>query len=206
MAGATWWQWRRRSSHGGPPQTNGGPGLWCFYYRKLRLCLGFQTLPRAFYRALGKENLCGEPRSAQQHSRHCILCRGSGRRQAWTLGIIKSLPRASPRHGVHRQRRSESRHIWAAVHCADGSTVRLSAQMQPMPSAPSPALGKGIVPGLPRLTGLCREPAGAIRRAHICANGPLSAHAPLPRAPPGSRQRSNFFSFWVELFSLLKVH
>jgi hypothetical protein len=58
---------------------------------------------------------------------------------------------------------------------------------------PSPALGKGIEQGLPRLTGLCREPAGAIGRAHVCADGPPSAHAPLPRAPPGSRQRIIFF-------------
>jgi hypothetical protein len=161
--------------------------------RKLRLCLGFQALPRAFYRALGKENLCREPRSAQQHSRHCILCRGSGRRQAWTLGIIKSLPRASPRHGVHRRKRSKRRHIWAPVHCADGSTVRPSAQMLPMSSAPSPALSKGVEPGLSRLTGLCQKPAGAVGRAHVCADGPLSTHALLPRAPPGSWQRSNFF-------------
>jgi hypothetical protein len=135
------------------------------------------------------------PLSAQQYSRHRNLCRGSGRWQARTLGIIKTLPRASPRHGAHRRRRSERRHIWAAVHCADGSAVRPSAQMQPMPSAPSKALGKGIDKGLPRLTGHCREPAWAIGRAHVCADGPPSAQAPLPRAPPGSRQRSNFFWF-----------
>jgi hypothetical protein len=105
------------------------------HYRKLRLCLGFQALPRAFYRALGKENLCRVMRSAQQYSRHCNLCRGSGRRHAETLGIIKSLPRASARHGLHRRRRSERRHIWAAVHCADGSSVRQSAQMRPVPRA-----------------------------------------------------------------------
>jgi hypothetical protein len=124
------------------------------------LCLGFPALPRVFYRALGKENLCRELRSAQQYSRHCILYRGSGRRQAGTLGIIKSLPSASPRQGAHRRRRSERRHIWAAVHCADSSAVRPSAQMLPVSSAPSPALGKGVDPGLPRLTGLCQEPAG----------------------------------------------
>jgi hypothetical protein len=78
--------------------------------------------------------------------------------------------------------------------------------MRPVPSAPSPALGKGVDPGLPRLTGLCREPAAAVGRAHVCADGPPSAQAPSPRAPPGSRQRSIFFSFWVEVFSLLKVH
>jgi hypothetical protein len=120
--------------------------------------------------------------------------------------IIKTLSRASPRHGSHRRRRSERRHIWAAVHCADGSAVRPSAQMQPVPSAPSKALGKGIDQGLPQLTGLCLEPAGAVGRAHVCADGPPSTQAPLPRAPPGSRQRSNFFGFWVEIFSLLKVH
>jgi hypothetical protein len=92
----------------------------------------------------GKENLCREPRSAQQYSRHCILCRRSGRRQAGTLGIIKSLLSASPRHGVHRRRRSEHRHIWAAVHCADGSTVRPSAQMQPVPSAPPSLSAKAL--------------------------------------------------------------
>jgi hypothetical protein len=177
-----------------------------YHYRKLRLCLGFQALPRAFYRALGKENLCREPRSAQKYSRHFNLCRVSGCRQARTLRIIKTLPRTSPRHGVHRRRRSERRHIWAAVHCADGSAVRPSAQMQPVPSAPSKALGKGIDQGLPQLTGLCLEPAGAVGRAHVCADGPPSTQAPLPRAPPGSRQRSNFFGFWVEIFSLLKVH
>jgi hypothetical protein len=148
----------------------------------------YQDLPRAFYRAL-----CREPRSAQQYSRHCILCQGSGRRQAGTLGIITSLPSASPRHGVRRRRRSERRHIWVAVHCADGSAVRPSAQMLSVPSAPSPALGKGVDQGLTRLTGLCRKPAGAVDRAHVCADGPRSAHAPLPRAPPSSRQRSNFF-------------
>jgi hypothetical protein len=127
--------------------------------------------------------------SAQQYSRHCNICQGSGRRQAGTLGIIKSLPRASPRHGVHRRRRSERRHIWAAVHCADGSTVGPSAQMRPVSRAPSPALGKGVDRSLPRLTGLCREPAGAIGRAHVCADGPPSAQASLPRAPPGCRQK-----------------
>jgi hypothetical protein len=141
-----------------------------------------QALPRVPGFAEGflsgpRQNLCREPRSAQQYSRHCILCRGSGRRQAGTLGIIKSLPSASPRLGVHRWRRRERRHIWAAVHCADGSAVRPSAQMLPVLSAPSPAMGKGVDPGLPRLTGLCREPAGAIGRAHVCADGPLSAHA-----------------------------
>jgi hypothetical protein len=150
-------------------------------------------LPRAFYWALGKENLCRKPRSAQQYSRHCILCRGSGRRPDGNLGIIKSLPSTSPRQGAHRRRRSERRHIWAAVHCADGSAVRPSAQMLPVPSAPSPALGKGVDPGLPRFTALCREPVWAVGRAHVCADGPLLAQAPLPRAPPGSRQRCNFF-------------
>jgi hypothetical protein len=163
------------------------------HYRKLWLCLGFQALPRAFYRALGKENLCRELRSAQQYPRHCILFRGSGRRQDGTLGIIKSLPRASPWQGAHRRRRSERCHIWAAVHCADGSAVRPSAQMLPVQSASSPTLGKGVDPGLTRLTSLCREPAGAIARVHVCADDPPSAQAPLPRAPPGSRQRSNFF-------------
>jgi hypothetical protein len=37
----------------------------CMHYRKLRLCLGFQALPRAFYQALGKEILCRVPHSAQ---------------------------------------------------------------------------------------------------------------------------------------------
>jgi hypothetical protein len=41
-----------------------------------------------------------------------------------------------PRHNrVHRRRRSERRHIWAAVHCADGSAVGPSAQMRPVPRA-----------------------------------------------------------------------
>jgi hypothetical protein len=95
----------------------------------------------------------------------------------------------------------ERRHIWAAVHYADGPAVRPSAQMLPVPRAPSPALGKGVDPGLTRLTGLCREPAGAVGRAHVCADGPRSAHAPLPRAPQGSRQRSIFFLvFGLNLF------
>jgi hypothetical protein len=105
------------------------------YYRKLRLCRGFMSLPRAFSRALGTENLCREPRSAQQYSQHGHLCRGSGRRQAGTLGIIKSLPRASTWHGMHRRRRSQCRHIWVVVHCADGSAVGQSAQMPPVPRA-----------------------------------------------------------------------
>jgi hypothetical protein len=103
-----------------------------------------QALPRVAGFAEGF--LSGEPRSAQRYSRHCILCRGSGRRQAGTLGIIMSLPRASPRHGVSRRRRSERRHIWAAVHSADGPAVRPSAQMPPVPRAPSLALGKGVDP------------------------------------------------------------
>jgi hypothetical protein len=176
------------------------------HYRKLSLCLGFHALPRAFYRALGKENLCRKPRSAQQYSRHCILCRGSGRRQDGTLGIIKSLPSASPRHGVRRRRRSERRHIWAAVHCADGSAVRPSAQMLPMPSAPALALGKGIDPGLPRLTGLCREPAGAAGRDTSVPTA-HARHMHLCRGPHQALGKEViFFSFWVELFSLLKVH
>jgi hypothetical protein len=114
-------------------------------------------LPRVLGFAEGFLKSLPRARSAQQYSRHCILCRGSGRRQDGALGIINSLPSASPRQGAHRQRRSKRRHIWAAVHCADGFAVRPSAQMLPMPSAPSPALGKGVDPGLPRLTGLCRE-------------------------------------------------
>jgi hypothetical protein len=73
-------------------------------------------------------------------------------------------------------------------------------QMRPVPSTPSPTLGKGVDQGLPRLTGLCREPAGAVGRAHVCADGPPSAQEPLPRAPPGSRQRSNFFIFGLSFF------
>jgi hypothetical protein len=173
---------------------------------KLRLCLEFPTLPRAFYRALGKENLCRELLSAQQYSRHSILCRGSGRRQAGTLGIITSLLSASARHRVRRRRRSECRHIWAAVHCADGPAVRPSAQMPPVLRAPSPSLGKGVDPGLTRLTGLCREPAGAVGREHVCADGPRSAHA-LCRGPHQALSKEViFFSFWVVLISLLKVH
>jgi hypothetical protein len=163
------------------------------HYRKLSLCLGFHALPRAFYRALGKENLCRKPRSAQQYSRHCILCRGSGRRQAGTLGIITSLPRASPRHGVRRRRRSESGHIWAAVHCADGSVVRPSAQMQPVPRAPSKALGKGVDPMFnPVDRALPRASGGRRQRTRLCRR-PTLGTGPLPRAPPCSRQRSNFF-------------
>jgi hypothetical protein len=156
-------------------------------------------LLRAFYRALGKENLCRPPRSAQQYSRHCNLCRGSSRRQARTLGIIKSLLRASPRHRVHR-RRSECHHIWVAVHCADASAFGPSTHMRHVPSTPSPALGKGVDQGLPWLTGLCREPAGAVGRAHVCADSPPSAQAPLPRAPPSSRPRSIFFIFGLSFF------
>jgi hypothetical protein len=66
-----------------------------------------------------------------------------------------------------------------------------------------PALGKGVDPGSPRLTGLCREPAGAVGSAHVCADGPPLAHAPLPRAPQRARQRSNFFQFlgWAFFFA-----
>jgi hypothetical protein len=105
------------------------------HYRKLRLCRGFIFLLRAFSQALTTENLYREPHSAQQYSWHTHLCRESGCRQAGTLGIIKSLPRASARHGRHRRRRSEHRHIWAAVHYADGSAVRPSAKMPPVPRA-----------------------------------------------------------------------
>jgi hypothetical protein len=66
--------------------------------------------------------------------------------------------------------------------------------MLPVLSAPSPAMGKGVDPGLPRLTGLCRDPAGAVGRAHVCADGPLSAHA------RPSTKSDFFFSFSVEIF------
>jgi hypothetical protein len=78
-----------------------------------------------------QNNFCREPRLAQQYSRHCHLCRGSGRQQAGTLDRIKSLLRASARQGRHRRRRNEHRHIWIAVHCADGSAVGPSAKTQP---------------------------------------------------------------------------
>jgi hypothetical protein len=162
------------------------------HYRKLRLCLGFQALPRAFYRALGKEILCRSTHGTKFFADGWAVA-GRDPRQNYLLA-------ESQRHRVRRRRRSERRHIWAAVHCADSSTV------PPVPRAPSSALGKGVHPGLPWLTVLCRELAGAVGRAHVSADGPPSAQAPLPRAPPGSRQRSNFFSFWVHLFSLLKVH
>jgi hypothetical protein len=35
-----------------------------------------------------------------------------------------------------------------------------------------PPLGKGVDPGLPRLTVLCREPPVAVGSVHICADGP----------------------------------
>jgi hypothetical protein len=72
--------------------------------------------------------------------------------------------------------------------------------MRSVSSATSPALSKGVDPGLPRLTSLCREPAGAVGRAYVCADGPPSAQAPLPRAPPGSRQRSIFLFFGLTFF------
>jgi hypothetical protein len=176
------------------------------HYRKLRLCLGFQALPRAFYRALDNEILCRASHSAQKHSRHYILCGRPGRRQAGTLGKITSLSRASPRHGGRRRRRSERRHIWVAVHCADGSAVRPSAQMPPVLRASSSALGKGVDPGLPPLTDLCREQVGAVGREDVCADGPLSAQG-LCRGPHQALGKEViFFSFWVELISLLKVH
>jgi hypothetical protein len=78
--------------------------------------------------------------------------------------------------------------------------------MQPMPSAPSKALGEGVDPRLTRLTGLCREPAGAVGREHVCADGPHLAHA-LCRGPHQALSKEViFFSFWVGLISLLKVH
>jgi hypothetical protein len=124
---------------------------WAHFSRqqKLRLCLGFQALSRSFCRAHGKNNLCRAPLSAQQYSRQCNLCWGSSRRQAGTLGIIKSLPRASARHGVHRRRRSERHHIWAAVHCADGSAVGPSAYMPPMPSVVTQLSAKELTRGYP---------------------------------------------------------
>jgi hypothetical protein len=92
-----------------------------------------------------------------------------------------------------------------AVHCADGSAVRLSAQMPLVPRASSSALGKGVDPGLPRLTDLCREPARAVGREDVCADGPLSAQG-LCRGPHQALGKEViFFSFWVELISLLKV-
>jgi hypothetical protein len=78
--------------------------------------------------------------------------------------------------------------------------------MPPVPSAPSSALGKGIDPDLPRLTDLCRESAGAVGREDVCADGPLSAQALCLGPHQALGKEVIFFSFWVELFSLLKVH
>jgi hypothetical protein len=78
--------------------------------------------------------------------------------------------------------------------------------MPPVPSAPSPALGKGVDPGLPRLTDLCREQAGAVGREDVCADGRRSAQG-LCRGPHQALGKEvTYFSFWVELNSLLKVH
>jgi hypothetical protein len=64
-----------------------------------------------------------------------------------------------------------------------------------------PALGKAVDHGLPRLTGLCRELGGAVGTVHLFAGGPPSAQVPMPRAPLGSRQRSNsFFIFGLSFF------
>jgi hypothetical protein len=138
---------------------------WWLHYRKLRLCLGFQALLRAFYRALGKENLCREPRSAQQYSRHCNLCRGSDRWQARTLSIIKTLPRASPRHGAHRRRRSE------AVTFGLPSTV---------PTAPPW--------GRRHRCHLCRAPPPLLSAKALRWLGFTPVDWPLPRASWGRRQ------------------
>jgi hypothetical protein len=53
-----------------------------------------------------------------------------------------------------------------------------------------PALGKGVDPGLPRLTVLCREPPVAVESAHLCADGPRSAQD----------QRRSFFIFGLSFF------
>jgi hypothetical protein len=60
-----------------------------------------------------------------------------------------------------------------------------------------------VDPGLTRLTGLCREPAGAVGREHVCADGPRSAQA-LCRGPHQNlgKEVILFFSFWVGLISL----
>jgi hypothetical protein len=135
----------------------------CNHYRKLKLCRVFWLLSRAIYRALGTEKLCREPRSAQQYSRHCHLCRGSGCRQARTHGRIKSLPRASTRQGQHPRRRNEHRHIWAVVYCVDGSAV-----------------------GRRQRRNLCREPQPSSRQSHWPWFTPVDW--PLPRARWSRRQ------------------
>jgi hypothetical protein len=47
--------------------------------------------------------------------------------------------------------------------------------MPPVPTTSSSALGKGVDPGLPRLTDLYREPAGAVGREDVRADGPRPA-------------------------------
>jgi hypothetical protein len=77
------------------------------------------------------------------------------------------------------------RHIWAAVHCADGSAVRPSAQMRPVPRVPSTALSKGIDPGLPSWLAFAESqlapsaertsvPTAHPRHEHLC-RGPHQA-------------------------------
>jgi hypothetical protein len=177
------WRPRARSSH-----------LWG-HYRKLRLPLESQVCRGLFLSGPRQRKSLPSTAlgTAVLTALHPLPRVGpsAGRDPQHNQLFAESQP--STWSGVRRRRRSERRHIWAAVHYADGSAVRPSAQVQPVPSAvpsaSSKALGKGVNLGLTRLTVLCREPAGA-----------------LPRAPPGSRQRSNFFSFWVGIISLLKVH
>jgi hypothetical protein len=109
-----------------------------------------QALPMVFVFAegffSGPQHRKSLPRAALGNQKFTALppLPRSGRRQARTLGIIKTLPIASPRHGVHRRRRSERRHIWAAVHCADRSAVGPSAQMPPVPSAAAQLSAKAL--------------------------------------------------------------
>jgi hypothetical protein len=76
----------------------------------------------------------------------------------WDLGIIKSLSRTSSRHETHRQKTSERRHIWVAVHCADGSAVGTSAQMPPVPSTAAQLSAKPLTDGHRQLSGKASKP------------------------------------------------
>jgi hypothetical protein len=105
------------------------------HYRKLRLCLGFLSLPRAFSRALGTENLCREPALGTE----CTVREGAS---TVTFGLPSTVPTADPAlgKGVDQGLRrltglclEPAGAVGRASACADGPP---SAQ-SPLPRAPT---------------------------------------------------------------------
>jgi hypothetical protein len=152
------------------------------HYRKLRLCLEFQALPRAFYRALGTSVLTALhplPRvgpSAGRDPRHNHVF-------AESQPSARCAPSEKERERSHLGCRPLCRRLRREAVGTDATCAESPLQGSRQRRWP---LFNPVDWALPRASW------GRRQRTRLCRR-PTLGTGPLSRAQPGSRQRSNFF-------------